>query len=88
MTDDQRTSAEPLSAWLGRVHAHLPAQVPELTPGETQALLELARVAAHTSERTAAPLTTFLVGAASSQTARGHRETLIRALLADLESNS
>ena len=42
MTDDQRTSAEPLSAWLGRVHAHLPAQVPELTPGETQALLELA----------------------------------------------
>jgi hypothetical protein len=37
-------------------------EAPELSPTVAQELLELARVAAHTSERRFAPLTTYVAG--------------------------
>jgi hypothetical protein len=37
-------------------------EAPELSPAVAQELLELARVAAHTSERRFAPLTTYVAG--------------------------
>jgi hypothetical protein len=54
-----------VNAWLALVREHLPQDVElELTPAERRVLLELAGVAAHASERVAAPLSTFLVGLA------------------------
>jgi hypothetical protein len=54
-----------VAEWMERLRAELgdePAL--SLTADEERALLELARVAAHSSERIAAPLTTFLAGVA------------------------
>jgi hypothetical protein len=46
--------------------------VPAPTEDEMRELLELAGVAAHTSERTAAPLATWLAGRAGIPTAQAH----------------
>jgi hypothetical protein len=54
-----------VAEWMERLRAELgddPAL--SLTRDEERALLELARVAAHSSERIAAPLTTFVAGIA------------------------
>lgn len=54
-----------LSEWLDRIRRSLPPGSDlRLSPAEQHALLDLARVAAHTSERIAAPLSTFLAGVA------------------------
>ncbi|MGH9087796.1 MAG: DUF6457 domain-containing protein [Acidimicrobiales bacterium] len=50
------------SEWVGRLAGELGVEPP--TPEETDALLALAGVAAHRSERTAAPLSTWLAGRA------------------------
>lgn len=50
------------SEWVARLAAEL--GVPAPTPEEVDTLLGLAGVAAHASERTAAPLSTWLVGRA------------------------
>ena len=48
--------------------AGVPAAELELSPGEERALLDLARVAAHTSgERTNAPLVCYLLGLAAAK---------------------
>lgn len=51
--------------WLVRAAAHL--GVDQLEDAEIEALLDLARDVAHTSERRYAPLTCFLVGLAAAQ---------------------
>ena len=51
------------SEWLGRFAAEL--GIPEPTEEEIESLLTLAGTAAHSSERTAAPLSCWLVGRAS-----------------------
>lgn len=52
-----------VDAWLDQFTAELPdGGQTSLTADERTALLDLARVAAHQSERMAAPLTTFLMG--------------------------
>jgi hypothetical protein len=58
MAADQTTGAE----WIAAFAAEL--GVTPLTDAEVEALLDLAGVAAHASERLAAPLTCFLVGRA------------------------
>ncbi|MDH4334282.1 MAG: DUF6457 domain-containing protein [Chloroflexota bacterium] len=54
-----------VDAWLARFAAELPEMGGSgLSADDRSALLDLARVAAHRSERIAAPLTTFLLGLA------------------------
>lgn len=50
--------------WLDRFADAL--SVPRLDPAEAEALLDLARVVAHGTERTNAPLATFLAGRAAA----------------------
>ena len=53
-----------LGAWLDRLSTLLSASAPQVTPAEQAAILDLARIAAHASERIAAPISTYLVGLA------------------------
>ncbi len=75
-----------LKDWLGRLADRLPAgSTPTITPGEQAALLDLARVAAHTSERISAPISTFLVGVAYASVPAEERAERIRELASALE---
>jgi hypothetical protein len=77
----------PLAEWLTELRAALNASDPrlQLTPAEERELLELARVAAHASERIAAPLTTFVAGVALAEAAPAERATRVRDLIAALK---
>ena len=58
-------AAMPLDDWLARLRILLPdARDLSLTDAEQRDLLDLARIAAHRSERIAAPLSAFLAGVA------------------------
>jgi hypothetical protein len=76
-----------LGEWLDAVRAQLGASDPRLalTADEERVLLDLARVAAHSSERIAAPLTTFLAGVALADVPPGERAERLRTLVAELE---
>lgn len=56
-----------------------------VTDDERDALLDLARVAAHTSERWTAPVSTFLVGVVLHAVPAAERAGLLRRLVATLE---
>jgi len=56
--------------WLSRFAAEL--GIPEPTDQEIESLLALAGTAAHASERTAAPLSCWLVGRAGLEPAAAH----------------
>ena len=59
MADARRNLVDALAQQLG---------VPSLSPGETEAVLALAAIAAHgTGDRTAAPLVSFLAGMGAAQ---------------------
>ena len=65
MPQDDAGRTVSLDAWLERLRGQLPdGATLAISPREVTALLDLAREAAHTSERIAAPLSTFLVGVA------------------------
>ena len=72
--------------WFELLRAHLPATVPSPSEDEIDALLDLARVAAHTSERWAAPVSTFVVGVALAADDPADRAGRIRELTARLEA--
>lgn len=78
--------------WFDALRAALPpppgeATAPRaLTDAERDVLLDLARVAAHTSERWTAPLSTFLAGVAYATTDPQERAVALRALVTDLEA--
>jgi hypothetical protein len=55
---------------------------------ERDALLDLARVAAHTSERWTAPISTFLVGVALHDARADERAAILRQLVTALEPPS
>jgi len=75
-----------VAEWLERVRAALPdATDLSLSADEEAALLDLARIAAHASHRTAAPLTTFLIGIALGRPADSDRLERLRSLAAALE---
>ncbi len=61
------------------------AASPPLGDGERAALLDLARVAAHTSERWTAPVSTFVVGLALADLPPDERAERVRALVVRLE---
>lgn len=88
MTDADPSGVK-LHAWLSNVARRVTgASDPPLSPGEISALLELAREAAHRSERKAAPLTTFLAGAAFSDLHGPEREARIRQLTSELVAST
>ncbi|HEY8171418.1 MAG TPA: DUF6457 domain-containing protein [Candidatus Limnocylindria bacterium] len=71
-----------LAEWLDRLRTEL-GDDPRLalSPEEERLLLELARVAAHSSERIAAPLTTFLAGVALGDAPSPDREERLRRMV-------
>jgi hypothetical protein len=65
MTEERSSTGIPLATWLRAVQDAVGGEAgADLTAEEQTALLDLARIAAHRSERIAAPLSTFLAGAA------------------------
>jgi hypothetical protein len=56
------------------------------TPGETDALLDLTRAVAHASERKAAPLAAFAVGAALARLTPDERVVVIRVATAAIDA--
>lgn len=86
------SASSSLAEWLDELRAALSAggTAPpdanlDLSRGEQRALLDLTRVAAHSSERIAAPLSAFVLGAAWASVASDERERRLRDLTARLE---
>ena len=74
-----------LHAFIERVRELLGPNPPTLGDGEIEAVLELARVAAHTAERRAAPVTASLAGMAVAGAAPQAREEFLDDLVVKLE---
>jgi hypothetical protein len=74
-----------MEEFLAKVRSLLGPDAPSVTDGEIEAVLELARVAAHSSERRAAPVTAYLVGMAVAGAAPEAREAFIDDLVIKLE---
>ena len=76
----------PLDDWLGRVAAQLGDSGADLALGarERTAILDLTRLAAHASERIAAPLTAFMLGAALGAQDADARAERMEAITAEL----
>jgi len=68
-----------------RVRSLLGPNPPSVGPGEVEAVLELARVAAHSAERRAAPVTAYLAGMAVAGAAPEAREAFLDDLVVKLE---
>jgi hypothetical protein len=68
-----------------RVRSLLGPNPPAVEAGEVEAVLELARVAAHSSERRAAPVTTYLAGLVLAGAAPEAREAFLDDLVVRLE---
>jgi Domain of unknown function (DUF6457) len=80
----------PMDDWLLRLEAAVTGspKVRTITTLERRRLLEIARIAAHTSERVAAPISTYLLGlalAGLSAADRGRELNRIRTALALFE---
>jgi hypothetical protein len=74
-----------MEEFLAKVRSLLGPDAPSVTEGEIEAVLELARVAAHSSERRAAPVTTYLIGMAVAGAAPEAREAFIDDMVVKLE---
>jgi hypothetical protein len=72
--------------FIEKVRVLLGPSAPSVDADETEAVLELARVAAHTSERRAAPVTAYLVGMAVAGAAPEARAAFIDDLVIKLEA--
>ena len=75
-----------LEEFLERVRSLLGPNPPAVGTGEVEAILELARVAAHSSERRAAPVTAYLAGLVLGGAAPEAREGFIDDLVVKLEA--
>ncbi len=81
--------ARPLIArheWLGGLASDPVVGDYRLTDEEVDAVLDLARVAAHASERSAAPLAAFMAGMAVADRSVAERVQAIRSLIARIET--
>lgn len=87
--EPSRTDQVDVEVWLGELGELLPAgTLAEAGPEERVVLLDLARIAAHRSQRWAAPISTYLVGLAFASLPRADRLERIRALVAHLEARA
>ncbi|HZD68566.1 MAG TPA: DUF6457 domain-containing protein [Actinomycetes bacterium] len=75
-----------MEEFIDKVRALLGPDAPSLSADEAEAVLELARVAAHTSERRAAPVTAYLIGMAVAGAAPEARAGFIDDLVIKLEA--
>ncbi|HZD37132.1 MAG TPA: DUF6457 domain-containing protein [Actinomycetes bacterium] len=75
-----------MQEFIERIRALLGPDAPSVGEGEIEAVLELARVAAHASERRAAPVTTYLIGMAVAGAAPEAREAFMDDLVVKLEA--
>jgi hypothetical protein len=88
MSNDEPAQPQvPVNEWLDLVRGTL-GSMPDLalTGIERRLLLDLARIAAHTSERVAAPLSTYLAGVALSGLSPEERAERLAAIVRDLEA--
>lgn len=75
-----------LAAWLDDLHQVIGSGAgAAITAEEQAALLDIARIAAHGSERIAAPLSTFLAGVAYGALPSEERASALRRLAERLE---
>jgi hypothetical protein len=74
-----------VGAWLELVMRDLPAGSVPPSATEQTAILDLARVAAHASERIAAPISAYLVGLVLASRPADERAAALQVLVADLE---
>jgi hypothetical protein len=76
-----------VNEWLGRVREAL-GSAPNLTltSAERRLLLDLARIAAHASERVAAPLSTYLAGVALAGLAPEERTARLERIIREVEA--
>ena len=77
--------ANQFEEFVERVRSLLGPNPPAVAAGEIEAVLELARVAAHGSERRAAPVTTYLAGLVLGGAAPEAREAFLDDLVVRLE---
>jgi hypothetical protein len=75
-----------MNEMLSQVRELLGPEAPTVGEDEAEAVLELARVVAHASERRAAPVTAYLVGIAVAGAAPEARTAFIEELLIKLEA--
>ncbi len=81
------TNGVSLDAWLAILRAVPELAAVEVTRDEQRALLDLTRVAAHRSERIAAPVTAYLVGLVMASADPARRAERIRVLADVLDSD-
>ncbi len=81
MTEQTRT----LRDWLAELASDPDVGEVAVSPATQAALLDLARVAAHASERIAAPITAFMAGVAFAGLDDAERAARVRALAERLE---
>ena len=85
-TDDATPPMPDIDGWLQRLEATLPpGTVDEAGPEERSVLLDLARIAAHESHRSAAPITTYLIGLVVAGHPRAARLERLRAIARELD---
>jgi hypothetical protein len=77
-----------MSTMLERLNQLLGPDAPSVDEGEAEAVLELARVVAHSSERRAAPVSAYLVGMAIAGAAPEARVAFLEELIVKLETQS
>jgi Domain of unknown function (DUF6457) len=75
-----------MEEFIEKVRSLLGPAAPAVGEGEIEAVLEVARVAAHSSERRAAPVTAYLIGMAVAGAAPEAREAFIDDLVVKLEA--
>ncbi|HZD02015.1 MAG TPA: DUF6457 domain-containing protein [Actinomycetes bacterium] len=75
-----------MEEFIEKVRVLLGPSAPSIGADEAEAVLELARVAAHASERRAAPVTAYLVGMAVAGAAPEARAAFIDDLVVKLEA--
>ncbi|MBF8289321.1 MAG: hypothetical protein HW391_289 [Chloroflexi bacterium] len=76
----------PLGDWLERLAEVLPTGAQgTVSAAEQAALLDIARIAAHTSERIAAPISTYLAGLALATAEPDDRVAGLQRIVARLE---
>ena len=88
MTPPNAEPALSLSTWLDLVLRELPDGAAVPSAAEQTAILDLARVAAHGSERVAAPISAYLVGLAFSALPADERAAALQVLVGHLESQT
>ncbi len=84
-TEEPPSPSPSLQEWLDLATAALGCAPRAISDDERNLLLDLARIAAHRCERTAAPITAFVVGEALAGSSPEERVERLRRLVSALE---